>query len=161
MTLELPANPILLSWLSIYINPSNRGITENILKTPETRFLAISSVKKKNPKTALGDSNKSAQSILLHADRIDQKQCVPFGHLTFQGKIGSIDQHMLQKLIFCLGIYLCREELLQQGTARTWGHWNTSDRTWPVSCLPAIVIGRVTNTDYPRAHMQTRAHSLS
>jgi len=57
--------------------------------------------------TQIKDSNKFRQSILLHADRIDQKQCVPFGHLTFQGKIGSVDQHMFQKLIFFVWLFTC------------------------------------------------------
>ena len=56
MLLELPNNPTFLGWLSIYINPSNSELLENILKAPETRFLATSNVKKK--KSALDDSNQ-------------------------------------------------------------------------------------------------------
>lgn len=59
---------------------------------------------------------------------IYQKQRVPSGDLTFQGKIGSIDQHMLQKLIFfSVWLFIGQRGCFIAGTARTRGHSDTAD----------------------------------
>lgn len=75
----------------------------------------------------------------------------------FQGKIGSTDQHMLQKLnfFFWSGYLLVQRGSFIAGDSkdpRTFKHIRSG--TQPASWLQATLMGRVTNTDYPQTCAQ-------